>query len=142
MSDAAESMDNWAYGAGGAALGQAIAGLNPLVSFMNAGSGFMTGQDIYGNQMNGGDIVMAGFGAVPGGGNVKYSAATYKALSKQLQQHGMKSLLKTQISMQARLAEHLNKLSEIKKMGGFSSSVEREIRTFQSKLDAISDILK
>jgi|GEM_PF-3196765 len=71
-----------------------------------------------------------------------YSQATFKAFQKQLQEHGMKSILKTQASIQAKLAEHIHKLAAIRKAGGFTSSVEREIRTFQSQLQAIKDLLK
>ncbi|HLW29293.1 MAG TPA: hypothetical protein VKX29_00425 [Brumimicrobium sp.] len=54
----------------------------------------------------------------------------------------MKSILKTQSRIQKNLAEHTQKLGEIKKAGGYSSSVERKIKTFQSQLDAIKDLLK
>jgi len=71
-----------------------------------------------------------------------YNQATFNAFERQLAKDGMKSILKTQSRIQKNLAEHLQKLGEIKKAGGFSSSVEREIKTFQSQLDAINDLLK
>jgi RHS repeat-associated protein len=71
-----------------------------------------------------------------------YSKATFNAFEKQLAKDGMKSILKTQSNIQRKLTEHIIKLSEIKKAGGYSSSVEREIRTFQSQLHAIDDLLK
>lgn len=54
----------------------------------------------------------------------------------------MKSILKTQSKIQKNLAEHIEKLAKIKEAGGYSSSVEREIKTFQSQLAAIADLLK
>jgi hypothetical protein len=54
----------------------------------------------------------------------------------------MKSILKTQSRIQKNLAEHIQKLSEIKKGGGYSSSVEREIKTYESQLEALKDLLK
>jgi RHS repeat-associated protein len=71
-----------------------------------------------------------------------YSEATFKAFERQLAKDGMKSILKTQSGIQKNLAEHIQKLAEIKKSGGYSSSVEREIKTFQSQLDALTDLLK
>jgi predicted membrane-bound spermidine synthase len=71
-----------------------------------------------------------------------YSDATYKAFERQLANDGMKSILKTQSKIQKNLAEHIEKLAKIKEAGGYSSSVEREIKTFQSQLAAIADLLK
>ena len=76
------------------------------------------------------------------GGAKFYSEATFKAFERQLAKDGMKSILKTQSRIQKNLAEHIQKFSEIKKAGGYSSSVEREIQTFQSQLDALKDLLK
>jgi hypothetical protein len=70
-----------------------------------------------------------------------YSEATFKAFEKQLKRDGMKSILKTQARIQKNLAEHTQKLEQIRKAGGYSSSVEREIKTFQSQLDAIKVLL-
>lgn len=71
-----------------------------------------------------------------------YSEATLKSFQRQIQEHGTQSLIKTQSKIQKTLAEHVQKLAEIKKTGGYTSSVEREIRTFQGQLDAISQVLK
>lgn len=75
-------------------------------------------------------------------GGKLYSEATFKAFQKQLQQHGKSSILKSQTKIQRRLNEHLKKLGKIKKAGGKTSSVEREINTFKSQLQAIDDLLK
>ncbi|QMU65788.1 MAG: hypothetical protein GKR88_16920 [Flavobacteriaceae bacterium] len=75
-------------------------------------------------------------------GKKLYSKAMYKAFQKQLQQHGKKSVVKSQKKIQRRLTEHLKKLKEIKKAGGHTSSVEREITTFKTQLQAIKDVLK
>lgn len=86
-------------------------------------------------------VASAGVLAVKGGSKL-YSEATFKAFEKQLAKDGMKSILKTQSRLQKNLTEHIQKLAEIKKAGGYSSSVEREIKTFQSQLNAIQDLLK
>jgi spermidine synthase len=75
-------------------------------------------------------------------GSKLYSEATFKAFERQLAKDGMKSMLKTQSRIQKNLAEHIQKLSEIKRFGGYSSSVEPEIKTFQSQLEALKDLLK
>lgn len=71
-----------------------------------------------------------------------YSEATFKSFERQFANDGMKSIMKTQSKIQKNLAEHIQKLADINKTGGYSSSVEREIRTFQSQLAAIKDLLK
>tara|TARA_B110000879_G_scaffold157259_1_gene203103 strand:+ start:1543 stop:2415 length:873 start_codon:yes stop_codon:yes gene_type:complete len=75
-------------------------------------------------------------------GKKLYSKKMLKAFQKQLQQHGKKSIAKSQKKIQRRLTEHLKKLKEIKKAGGHASSVEREITTFKAQLQAIKDVLK
>jgi len=60
---------------------------------------------------------------------------------KQLQEHGSKSLERSQRTIQRRLNEHTEKLRTIKKEGGHTSSVEREIRNFKRELEAIQRTL-
>ena len=60
---------------------------------------------------------------------------------KQKDQHGKKSVERSQRKIQRRLSEHKEKLKDIKKSGGHSSSVEREIRNFERELKAIDKIL-
>ena len=40
------------------------------------------------------------------------------------------------------LNQHLIDLKKYKKAGGYTSSVEREIKTFKAQLQAIKDVLK
>ena len=75
-------------------------------------------------------------------GSKLYSEATFKAFQRQLKQHGKETVLKSQKNIQRRLNEHLKKLDEIRKAKGNTSSVEREIRTFKSQIQAIKDLLK
>lgn len=70
-----------------------------------------------------------------------YSKATYRAFEKQLQQHGSKSIIKSRNKIQRRLQEHMTKLVDIQKNGGFSSSVHREINTYRSQLQAIDHLM-
>ena len=76
------------------------------------------------------------------GSSKLYSQSTFKAFERQLASDGIGSILRTQTKIQRNLAEHIKKLGDIKNAGGYSSSVEREIRTFQAQLDAIKDLLK
>jgi len=71
-----------------------------------------------------------------------YSEQTYNAFEKQLKSGGEKSLLKSKISIEKNINEHVKKLDEINKNGGYSSSIEREIKTFRGQLDAIDNLLK
>jgi len=54
---------------------------------------------------------------------------------------GVKSVLKSQQKLERRLAEHTDKLSQIKESGGHTSSVEREIKGFKKELEAIREVL-
>lgn len=65
-----------------------------------------------------------------------------RQFERQLAEHGRRSLEKSLNSLQKRLAEHLDKLREIQKVGGHTSSVEREIRNFQRQIDAINQALR
>ncbi len=84
-------------------------------------------------------------GLQPHGGNAgidtPYSQATFNSFQKQLQQHGINSILRSRATIQKRLDEHFLKLEAIKKAGGHASSVEREINTFKSQLRAIDDLI-
>jgi RHS repeat-associated protein len=61
--------------------------------------------------------------------------------TKQLETAGRQSLLRSQASLQGRLAEHEAKLAQYLKEGGYTSSVEKEIRNFKGELDAIKRVL-
>jgi RHS repeat-associated protein len=75
----AKKADAWAYGTGGQAFAQFIASFNPFVSLMNAYSGATSGQDIYGNQMSGGDVIMSAAGGMPGGGMIRFGKIAVNA---------------------------------------------------------------
>jgi hypothetical protein len=61
--------------------------------------------------------------------------------AKQLERDGPKSLEKAAKSISAKLAEHEVKLADLRATNGFTSSVEREIRTFTQELNAINEVL-
>ncbi len=69
------------------------------------------------------------------------SEAQLEKFRKQLQEQGPRSLRKSQRKIERRLNEHLDKLQQIKQEGGFTSSVEREIRNFRRELEAIRRLL-
>jgi hypothetical protein len=60
---------------------------------------------------------------------------------RQLERDGIDSLKKALRTTQQKLAEHLQKLEEIQLAGGYTSSVEREIRTYQNQIEAINRVL-
>lgn len=74
-------------------------------------------------------------------GKKLYSDAMYKKYKELLIKEGKNKLLKAQKNLQKRLDEHIKKLAEIKENGGFSSSVEREIKNFEAELQAIEELL-
>ena len=78
-------------------------------------------------------------GAAAGGAG--FSAKQLAKFEGQLAEHGIGSLLRSQRRLTGRLNEHLDKLDNIRAAGGFTSSVEREIRNYRAELAAIEDVL-
>jgi hypothetical protein len=70
-----------------------------------------------------------------------FSDATLRSFERQLAKFGPKNLTKSQKNIGKWLEEHLIELDAIKKAGGHTSSVEREIRTAKSQLEAIKYLL-
>ena len=64
-----------------------------------------------------------------------------RAFERQLESAGRRSLEKSLATYEQGLVEHLLKLENIRKVGGFSSSVEREIRSLEAQIAAITEIL-
>ena len=62
-------------------------------------------------------------------------------IEKQLAQHGRASVEKSLRSLERRLAEHRQALETYRAQGGFTSSVEREIRAFEAEIQAIKEVL-
>jgi uncharacterized protein RhaS with RHS repeats len=62
-------------------------------------------------------------------------------VEKQLAQHGRRSVEKSLRNLEKRLAEHRQALETYRAQGGYTSSVEREIRAFESEIQAIKDVL-
>ena len=60
---------------------------------------------------------------------------------RQLDLDGRASLEKSELSIQKNLQEHTQKLERLRSEGGYTSSVEREIRTFNEELGVISKLL-
>lgn len=67
-----------------------------------------------------------------------YNKAIYESFKRIMQRDGKKALEKSKRKIERRLSEHKTKLPDLK----HRSSVEKEIKTFKSQLDAINDILK
>jgi hypothetical protein len=69
------------------------------------------------------------------------SRGTFRSFQRQLLRDGRNSLIRSKDSIERKLAEHIQKLKEIKESGGHSSSEEREIRAFESQLEALRELL-
>jgi len=63
------------------------------------------------------------------------------AFERQLAQHGRDSLVRSRASLEKRLAEHVRKLEEFREAGGYTSSIETEIRNFAGQIAVIDEIL-
>ncbi|MBY0578934.1 MAG: RHS repeat-associated core domain-containing protein [Burkholderiales bacterium] len=83
--------------------------------------------------MSAGDSAIGIVGGVEGKG-AKFAAQ----LEVQLSKDGASSIFKSLQSLENRLAEHVGKLDSLQ----YKSSVEREIRTFQSQIDTIKQFIK
>lgn len=77
-----------------------------------------------------------------GNSNVEATSQQLNKFRKQLQIDGKSSLDKSKTSIQKRLDEHLIKLDKYKQEGGYTSSIEREVKNFQQELQAIDIILE
>jgi hypothetical protein len=60
-----------------------------------------------------------------------FTKSQVRQFEKQLLEHGVESLYKSRRSLEKRLLEHKEKLKEIEEVGGYTSSVEREIRNLE-----------
>ena len=76
-----------------------------------------------------------------GGSAARGIAPQIAKVEKQLAQHGRGSVEKSLRSLEKRLAEHRQALETYRAQGGYTSSVEREIRAFESEIQAIKDVL-
>jgi RHS repeat-associated protein len=77
---------------------------------------------------------------VPGPGPIP-SDPTVDAFRRQLQEHGRRALERSLRSIEANLADHLRRLEAARNAGGPTSSLEREIRTFQHQITTIRRLL-
>jgi hypothetical protein len=75
-------------------------------------------------------------------GAASFTAKQFGHFERQLAQHGTRALETSRRSIEGRLASHLQKLEEVRKAGGRTSSLEREIRTFRGDLAAIDELLR
>jgi RHS repeat-associated protein len=83
----------------------------------------------------------AGGSAGAGAAATGASEAMRRALERQLAQHGTQSLERSLRSFEQRVAEHMQKLQQVREAGGHTTSIEREIQTFQRHIEAIRDLL-
>jgi len=76
--------------------------------------------------------------------SVLLAAKRIKQISRferQLTEHGRASVEKSLRSLEGRLAQHRSDLEVYRAQGGYTSSVEREIRTFEAEIQAIKEVL-
>ena len=77
-------------------------------------------------------------GMLPGPGIVTGpTQGMIRQFERQLGKEGVKSLEKSLRSLEGRLAEHVEKLPQLR----FKSFVETEIRNFQAQIEAIKQVL-
>jgi RHS repeat-associated protein len=75
-------------------------------------------------------------------GTAPFTSGQVAQFERQLASGGVGSLLKSRATFVQRLAEHLSAIEEYSKEGGFTSSLEREIRSFAQQINAIDEVLK
>lgn len=79
--------------------------------------------------------------AAPSAVGAAFSQATLRAFQRQLAQHGRAALEKSLASFGKRLAEHLVKIEAARRAGGYTSSMEKEVKIFRESIAAIKQIL-
>ena len=75
-------------------------------------------------------------------GMERFSAGQLAQFERQLADSGAEKLLASRASFQKRILEHLEKIGEAEAVGGYTSSMQREIRNFQQQINAIDEVLK
>jgi hypothetical protein len=105
----------------------------------------LAGSTFEGERLNGsqqvsalaGGLGEAGMGMAAGG----FTEATLAKVSKQLAEHGAGSLQKSLKSLTNRIAEHTKDIAKYKAAGGYTSSMEREVKAMQGEVNAINHVL-
>ncbi len=75
-------------------------------------------------------------------GMERFTGGQLAHFESQLAEDGAESLLKSRATLQGRILEHLDKITQAEKAGRFTSSMEREIRNFQQQINAIDQLLQ
>jgi len=78
---------------------------------------------------------------VTAAGTQVISQATMRAFQRQLAQYGRRALERSLRSFEKRLAEHLLKIEAARRAGGYTSSMETEVKIFRESIAAIKQIL-
>jgi RHS repeat-associated protein len=96
---------------------------------------------IFGAEYGGAAAGLALVGRGEAAAAAKSIAPQIAKIEKQLAQHGRESVEKSLRSLENRIAEHRKDLDAYRAQGGYTSSVEREIRAFETEVQAIKDVL-
>lgn len=72
---------------------------------------------------------------------MSFSERQRRQFERQLVLQGRESLERSRTTLERRIVEHLQKLQDLRQAGGYTSSIEREIRNFRQQVDAINNIL-
>jgi RHS repeat-associated protein len=75
-------------------------------------------------------------------GITPFTRGQLTSFETRLAKEGVGSLLKSRASLQSRLVEHLSKIERVAQEGGYTSSLEREVRNFAQQINAIDDVLR
>src|SRR5205823_12531183 len=68
--------------------------------------------------------------------------ARWDHFKRQLENHGKPSLLKSQRNISRELAKHYEKIAEAREKGGYTSSMEAEVRNYEAELEVIAKLLR
>ncbi len=87
--------------------------------------------------------------AEEGGGGVagprafgQATPAQFARYSQQFSQYGQESLLKSRNSLERLIQQHEIKIFNARANGGYTSSMEREVRNFQNEINAIDKVIE
>lgn len=74
--------------------------------------------------------------------HITYTEGMKRTFQEKLLQNGRDVVVRSRRTLEKHLQEHIVKLERIRKEGGHTISIEREIRNFKSQIQAIDAILK
>jgi RHS repeat-associated protein len=123
--------------------GKAISRLAPLITSIGGGVSSLTAsaRDRAVAALNRITNAFAAETGSIGGASNEFTAGDLASYERQLAERGVKSLIDSGYSLQANIDEHLQRIASALEDGGYTSSMVREVVSFQRQLNAIVHIL-